>query len=581
MKVIVKIVFCFVFISFYNNGFSQEINVNIEFENELNNKSNKFKSNPYFLKAQSFFLKKEWDSTLVYSMKQLSLQSKISEINDYCHFFRGFSFYEKKLFNESNKELQKVSEKFLFYNRIKMISGGIALEQSNFLKAISYFQELEQVSNLSYYGIKLSNIKNNLGLCFLHLKDFKKAEYYLLNNIELLEQQKDSLNLIGSYGDVANLYYEQYKDNLAIPYFEKAYHFSKKINNFKLKRITALNMAVVEENRNNFKKSLVYRKEFEQWKDSLNDQNKVWEVAELEKQFAVKQKQKEVNVLEAENKLKIAERNGLLYSSISLLLLLGAGIYFYRQKVKKNKIIEAQKEALDELNATKDKLFSIVSHDLRSSVSALKTSNSKLLENLENKNLVELDALLHQNSAIVNGSYNLLDNLLHWALLQTKQAYFEITSMRLFFIVEQVAFNYNPIMLAKSIHFENKVLKSDVAFSDQESLKIILRNLIDNAIKFTSEKGSIKIYSDNSNELFCNLIIEDNGLGMNESTRLALLSETFLNSKRINESIIGTGLGMQLCKAMIEKNKGKLSIISELGIGTKMIVSLPKTLQNG
>jgi K+-sensing histidine kinase KdpD len=130
-------------------------------------------------------------------------------------------------------------------------------------------------------------------------------------------------------------------------------------------------------------------------------------------------------------------------------------------------------------------LFSIVSHDLRSSVNALKVSNGKLQESLESKNFAELDTQLH-NSAIANGAYNLLDNLLHWALLQ-KQSYFNKESLRLFFIVEQMVYNYKPLMLDKNIHFENKVLKSDLVDADQESLKIILRNLLDNAIKFSNK----------------------------------------------------------------------------------------------
>ncbi|HJS00772.1 MAG TPA: HAMP domain-containing sensor histidine kinase, partial [Flavobacterium sp.] len=244
-------------------------------------------------------------------------------------------------------------------------------------------------------------------------------------------------------------------------------------------------------------------------------------------------------------------------------------------------IILAQKESLDELNATKDKLFSIVSHDLRSSVNAMKTSNAKLLENLETKNLEELDSLLHQNSSIANGTYNLLDNLLHWALLQTKQSYFEIISMRLYFIVEQMAYNYQPLMLEKKIQFENTVSKKDIIFADQESLKIILRNFLDNAIKFSKENGIIKIYSENNDENYCDLIIEDNGLGMSENTRENLLKETTLLSKKENEKTIGTGLGMQLCKSMIQKNNGKLDIKSKLGKGTKIIVSLPKKETNG
>jgi light-regulated signal transduction histidine kinase (bacteriophytochrome) len=83
------------------------------------------------------------------------------------------------------------------------------------------------------------------------------------------------------------------------------------------------------------------------------------------------------------------------------------------------------------LNATKDKLFSIVSHDLRSSVNAL-VSNGKLQESLESKNFAELDTQLHNNSAIANGAYNLLDNLLHWALLQTKQSYLTTSCVAFF-----------------------------------------------------------------------------------------------------------------------------------------------------
>ena len=214
---------------------------------------------------------------------------------------------------------------------------------------------------------------------------------------------------------------------------------------------------------------------------------------------------------------------------------------------------------------------------MRSSVNALKTSNATLLNNLESRNLEALDGLLHNNSAIVNGAYNLLDNLLNWALLQTKQSYFEITQIRLFFIVEQMAYNYKPLLLEKNIQFENTVFKKDSVLADQESLKIVLRNLLDNAIKFSNTNGIIKIYTLNTNETYCDLVFEDTGIGMKETTRLEILKDTELLSKKENEDILGTGLGMQLCKSMIKKNNGKFSIESELGKGTKMIVSLPKT----
>lgn len=98
-------------------------------------------------------------------------------------------------------------------------------------------------------------------------------------------------------------------------------------------------MAVVEENRKNFQRALAYRKEYETWKDSLTDQNKIYEVAQIEKQFAVKEKQKEVNLLAAENRAKVQERNGLLYSAITLLILLGVTFYFYKEKIKPIKLL--------------------------------------------------------------------------------------------------------------------------------------------------------------------------------------------------------------------------------------------------
>jgi len=561
------------FIYSQNNAVIDQI-----FNNKVKVIAKKYKEEIYFYKAQSFFVLKKWDSTLVYSMKQLSTTKNV-ELKDYCYYFRAISFREKILHKEAKKEFDRISDNFQFYYKVKINLGEIALEQREFETALHFFLEIEILpENQFFYK---TNVLHNIGVCYLHLKKFNKAEKYLFKSARLHEVEKDSLMLIGSYMDIANLYYIQYKDNQAIPYFKKAYYLSKEIKSFELKQNATLNMAVVEENRKNFSLALTYRKEYETWKDSLNDQNKVWAIADLEKKFAVKQKQKEVNVLAAENRVKIAQRNGFLISSVLLFVMFIAGVYFYRQKIKNNKTILFQKNELDELNATKDKLFSIVSHDLRSSVNALKTSNGKLIENLENKNYSELDLLLHNNSAIANSAYNLLDNLLNWALLQTQQAYFYQESLHLASIVEQVAHNLEPLMSDKNINFKKNVATAAYVFADLDSLKIIIRNFLDNAIKFSEVNGTIHIYTHPSSEEFYHLVIEDTGLGMNNSIREELLKNTVLLSKKKNDDTIGTGLGLQLCKSMIQKNNGTLVIESEENVGTKIIIALPKFKSHG
>lgn len=545
------------------------------FETAIQKKASFLKSEKNFNKAQYFFLKKEWDSTLVYAMKHLNSNPDL-ETKDYCHYFRGWSLREKQLYKQSKIEFSLINKSFQYYYLVDNSIGLLFYFEKNFEKAIVYFLKAEKGILDHKYENEISVLYENIGICYLHLDQYTKAEFYLKKDA-LLNPKQITKSVVRANINIANFYYAQYKDQQAIYYFQKAYALSKNIKDLDLKQTTAFNMAVVEENRGDYKKALTYRKESTQWKDSLNNQNKIWAVADFEKKFAVAQKQKQIKVLEVENKLKNTQRNSLFFASIGLLLILTGGVYLYAQKVKNSKIILQQKNKLDELNAAKDQLFSIVSHDLRSSVNALKTSNSKLSATLETKNYDELNQLIIQNSSIANGTYSLLDNLLHWALLQTKQLYFHKESVHLYSIIQQIEYNYKPLLLDKAITFENLVSKSIFLFVDLDSLKIVFRNLLDNAIKFSNQNGQIKFYTNEIDSEFCEIIIEDTGIGMSQNSINELLQDTDLLSKKENSEIIGTGLGLQLCKQMIKKNDGTFFIESEVNKGTKMIMRLPKT----
>ncbi|CAL2077034.1 tetratricopeptide repeat-containing sensor histidine kinase [Tenacibaculum sp. 190524A05c] len=552
--------------------------------------SQQFKSSPNFKKAALYFSQKKWDSTLIYTEKQAVINSNSPKIIELYNYFRGISLTNKGIFEEAEKHLLLIPNNFKFNNIKEFYLAYIDMSLSKYEKAISHLLPLSKLPNENILYFDKNSILNNLALCNFLLNKYEKAEKYFEKiNLNI----KDSLKLTENYINTANLYYHKSQNQKAVKYFKKAYDLSHKLNFnerkvkydklqiLEIKRTTAKNMSIIEEDNENFQRALIYRKEYEEYNDSISDEGRIYELGQKEKEFAVAVKQKEVDLLQVENKLKETERKIFLYSAIGLLLFLGIGAYFFREKVKTNKIIAAQKETLDELNTTKDKLFSIVSHDLRSSVNALKSSNKILLDNLASKNLEALENLLHKNSTIVNGAYGLLDNLLNWALMQTEQQYFSIEKQRLFIITEHVAYNYKPLLLEKELDFENTVSKKEFVQADQESLKIVLRNLIDNAIKFSQPNGFIKIYSSNTIEGYTNLIVEDSGLGMSDATRLKLLDDSVLLNKKEHEDIIGTGLGIQLVKSMIKKNNGKFDIESELGKGTKMIVSLPKTVLDG
>lgn len=568
-KIILFLWICF----FFANGQSSQ-NLQIFDENFFFIVNTKYAKEYDFIKAVNFYLYKNYDSTLVYCQKQLVTNNKIVEINDYCHYLRARSFQNKKLFKESLKETKLVSKNFKYIYDNTFIAGQLHLEMSQFDKALSHLLDVEKNSLKS--TIRISEIYQNIGICYLLLKNYSKAEHYFLAVERLYQKGNNPTFILNTYQNLAALYYDQYKDKLAISYFEKAYLLSKSSKDYNDKKDCAQNMALVEENRNNFKKALEYKKEAEIWNDSLNDQNKIWEIAEVEKKFAVNQKQKEIELLEIKTEVKRTQIVGLTIIATLLIITLLISLYFYKLKVKRNKIIQAQKEDLDELNATKDKLFTIVSHDLRSSVNALKSSNTKLSKFLENKNYEELDSQLHKNSTIANGAYHLLDNLLNWANQQTNQIYFNKESLHLKTIIEHVEYNFKPLEAEKNISLNINIEESYYINMDLDSLKIILRNILDNALKYTNENGTISIISNSQNENFVFLNIEDNGIGMTEEVIVDLLNENNKLSKKNNPEIIGSGLGFQLCKSMIDKNGGKLNLESKIGIGTKILLSLPK-----
>jgi signal transduction histidine kinase len=530
-----------------------------------------------FAKTVAFVRQEKWDSVLIYTQKSLQ-QIKNKTILNFIHYYRAEAFHKKSIFKYALKEFDQVQKDFEFYTMVRFNKGGILLSSEKYDQALSFFKSIDTTNQKNLQMIRLDALLHNSGLCYLHLGDYLEAENHLLNAIQKITERKDNLALINSYMDLATIYYEQYQDEKAIVYFEKAYFLSKKYGSKELKMSTAHNMAVVEENRKRFDVALNYRKEYENWNDSLSDQNKIYEVAQIEKRLALSHKQQQVELLETENKLKQTRLTSYLSVAILLAVILVFGIYFYRQNILRSRVILHQKQELDLLNATKDQLFSIVSHDLRSSVHALGVSNNQLKDQVERKEYSSLENQLEENSVIATNTYNMLDNLLNWALLQTEGGYFKQEEHRLSMLIDQVAYNFRGVLNQKDIQFENTIPKSVKVFVDPESLKIVLRNFMDNSIKFSNPGSKITINLEKQDGNLVCFNWEDTGKGMSEETRLKLLSDSPQLTKKDHEKVIGSGLGMNLCKSMLAKNEGKLDIWSRKEEGTKMIVTLKKSV---
>lgn len=232
-------------------------------------------------------------------------------------------------------------------------------------------------------------------------------------------------------------------------------------------------------------------------------------------------------------------------------------------------------EELRLANATKDKFFSIIAHDLKSPFNALLGLSEIMIENwheISDEEKIEFTKDIHYSS---KRTYSLLKNLLDWTRSQTGRIKVEASEFCPAQIVED-----NLKLLAqhaerKQITLVNNVDKSFRCFADKNMISTVFRNLISNAIKFTKPEGKITVSSKEEGNLY-KFCVCDNGIGMPQQT----LSELFkLNNKTQREGTSnesGTGLGLLLCKEFTEKNKGNISVESKVNEGSTFCITLPK-----
>ncbi|MEW6195704.1 MAG: PAS domain S-box protein [Bacteroidota bacterium] len=236
--------------------------------------------------------------------------------------------------------------------------------------------------------------------------------------------------------------------------------------------------------------------------------------------------------------------------------------------------IKSYAEELKQLNATKDKFFSIIAHDLKNPFITILGFSDLLLTDFNELTDEEKLFYIEEMKKSADVSHNLLQNLLQWSRSQTGRIEFKPKNLTLVDIVNENALLLKLIAQKKQININISIDPSTSVFADEDMLNTIIRNLISNAIKFTNRDGNVNIYS-STYEKFVQVTVEDNGVGMDESTRSKLfkLDETHSTFGTENES--GTGLGLLLCKEFVEKHGGNINVESSPGVGSKFIFTLP------
>lgn len=415
---------------------------------------------------------------------------------------------------------------------------------------------------------------------FEKTKNYEEALKYTNRALALSSKSVSDTWNYSAFNSLGNIYFHLKKYEKSRFFYNKALANAILFKKRDLEYDVLFNLSKLNQRLGKHKESLINFSSAQLIKDSLVGIEKQKLMVQLETEYEFSKKQKQIAEKELENKHQ-QERIGdeqkqkyvvFVLLCISILFLIWIIISFLR----KNKItkelafqkqeVESQANLLRQTNATKDKLFAMLSHDLRSPINNL-ASYLYLLDDEYQPPKAYIDKLRYS----LDNVQLILNNLFEWAEFQITNSPPSFDEVRVDIIINVVLTQFQEGINDKSITVLN-TLGEDKIWTDKNYAHIIVRNIISNAIKFTEKGGNIKISLENHERETC-IIIEDSGVGVTKQKLDTIFNYPTSSAGTNNEK--GTGLGLTLCKELMEKQNGNIFIESKIGVGTVVKMIFP------
>lgn len=230
---------------------------------------------------------------------------------------------------------------------------------------------------------------------------------------------------------------------------------------------------------------------------------------------------------------------------------------------------------LRQLNSAKDKFFSIISHDLKNTFTILLGYSDVLEEDFHIISDSEKQDYISAISSTTKGVYALLENLLSWSRMETGRMEYQPQNFPVYTSVNETVDLLKSSSNEKEINLVNRVSPETEVYADKNMIDTVIRNLISNAVKFTTRGGTVTIDAEPGEEGFVTISVTDTGVGMSDEIKNSLFNMEKNISKPGTEKEQGTGLGLLLCKELVEKNTGSIFCSSEIDKGSKFSFTVP------
>lgn len=231
-------------------------------------------------------------------------------------------------------------------------------------------------------------------------------------------------------------------------------------------------------------------------------------------------------------------------------------------------VIAEQSHQLEKLNATKDKFFSIVAHDLKSPLISLKSFSNLLIDHFDSLNKDEILTMSKQLTYSVDSTIKMADNLITWAMVQMGNSQFNEETIKVKDITSNIFDVYQKVALEKGINVSFSVDDSLTIIGDKNQIEFVIRNLVNNAIKFTYKNGFVSLTAKSLPVGLVKISVSDSGVGISDEIKKKLFSINRIQSTTGTDGEKGTGLGLMLSYEFMKLNGGQIDIESSLGKGS-------------
>ncbi|SFD99142.1 Signal transduction histidine kinase [Chitinophaga sp. CF118] len=458
--------------------------------------------------------------------------------------------------------------------------GEMALRQKHFPQAQERLLKSEKLLRENALIYDLAHVYNSLARVAMAQENFTQAEYYYNKSGEIKKEFGDLHGLAVLYNNLGDLYAEQYKDSKAIAAFKESATLANKIGSADIKRAAFLNLSILMEYAGKYKEALDYQKAATSLHDSLWNIAKTKEILALDEKYKVAQREKYIlslhataQISEANARSKTRQRNLWIAGFVFICILIVIGYYAFLQKIRLNRIITLKNEELQQLNKTKDYLFHVIGHDIRLPLSGLSRIADLINYCLQHNKTDRLLKVGDDVRLTVQRIDHLLSNLLTWGLSETGQMAFHQEKIPVARVFEQVASDFATELKKKEIHLSNDTTEQVYAFADNNSLKVILRNMLANAIKFTPVNSTIHIAIKGEGDQ-CLIKIRDQGEGIS-TTKVNKLFSTQKKELSYQGPEAGMGVGLFICQQMAVMNQGSIYVGNPDEEGAEFICALP------